>query len=77
MTVINDYTNYLVPTIKIIAYLMVIFGFILLVFGLFVPYDDYNGELGLKIVLGGGIIMITGGLLAIEQKIPSTVTPKE
>ena len=76
MTVINDYTNYLVPTIKIIAYLMVIFGFILLVIGLFVPYDDYNGELGIKNVLGGGIVMTTGALLAIEQKIPDVVTSK-
>lgn len=56
--------------------MIVIFGFVVLVIGLFVPYSEYIGEVGIKIALVGGIIMSTGALLAIEQKIPSVITPK-
>lgn len=56
--------------------MIVIFGFVVLVIGLFVPYSEYIEEVGIKIARVGGIIMSTGALLAIEQKIPSVITPK-
>ncbi len=77
MTVIKDSTKYVVSKIELLPALMVISGFMLLIVGLFVPYSDYSGEVGLKIVIGGGIIMITGALLAIEQKIPTSIITKE
>jgi len=73
VTIIRDLLNNPKRFIEFLPEIIAGIGFIGLIIGLsFSNYDETEALLALRFIIGGGLLLISGILLAIERKIPSS-----